>query len=274
MMPRSESIAKLTPALISARGAMPPVTKDQTNPHFKSHYADLAACLEACEPSLAKFGLAVLQTPIWADGCLELVTTLAHISGEWVSSSYPICADITRPQAMGAALTYARRYCYMAIVGRAPEDDDGETASGRGQDTARRETRPVPAPNGNGNGHAPKERTDWNRNRYPDRRSEAIQDGLPARAATANGERPPTTGKALFGWCRRMEEQHGGGLVNALNGWGQQQGYPARIVDWNQRQVADGYAEGQALLDVIYQPDQDETGDGGDDGRHDDEREY
>jgi hypothetical protein len=140
-MGRSETITKLTPALIAARGAMPVLKKDSDNPHFRSKYADLAGCLETCEPSLYKNGLAVLQLTSWADGVLTLETTLTHTSGEWVSSLYPILTDYSRPQLIGAALTYARRYSYMAVVGVAPEDDDGEMASGRGH-------------NGHANGHA------------------------------------------------------------------------------------------------------------------------
>ena len=130
-MGRSDTIAKLLPALIKARGEMTKVIKDATNPHFKSKYADLAGCLEACEPALGKYGLAVLQTTRWADGVLTLDTVLAHDSGEWISSEYPVLCQYTRPQEIGAGLTYARRYSYLAITGRAPEDDDGETASGR-----------------------------------------------------------------------------------------------------------------------------------------------
>jgi hypothetical protein len=144
---RSESLTRLIPALIAARGAMPAVVKDAKNPHFGNRYAELATVLEACEPTLAKHGLAVVQATRWAEGMLTLETTLFHASGEFLGGSYPLCADVAQPQKMGAAVTYARRYCYLAIVGVAPEDDDGETASGRGAVGERRApAAPQPAP--------------------------------------------------------------------------------------------------------------------------------
>ena len=60
-----------------------------------------------------------------ASGLIRLTTTLAHSSGEWVSSDWPVCpvAETAAPQRMGAALTYARRYALFTLVGIAGEDD-------------------------------------------------------------------------------------------------------------------------------------------------------
>jgi hypothetical protein len=60
-----------------------------------------------------------------ASGILNLTTVLAHASGEWIASDWPVCpiADVASPQRMGAALTYARRYALFTLVGIAGEDD-------------------------------------------------------------------------------------------------------------------------------------------------------
>jgi len=58
-------------------------------------------------------------------GQIQLTTLLAHASGEWISSDWPVCASSETPHRMGAALTYARRYALFALVGRRPSRDDG-----------------------------------------------------------------------------------------------------------------------------------------------------
>ncbi len=129
---RSASIATLAMALSKAQGEMEGAAKDSTNPHFKSKYADLASVWEACRKPLAKNGLAILQ-PVTADGQHVTVTTiLAHSSGEWVSESLTMTAQQATPQAVGSTITYGRRYGLSAMVGIAPEDDDGEAATARG----------------------------------------------------------------------------------------------------------------------------------------------
>jgi hypothetical protein len=123
---RSESIKELVTALSKAQSEIKPAIKDAKNPHFKSDYATLAAAWEACREPLTKNGLAVIQLP---DGN-QLITVLAHVSGEFISTVTPICIGQSNnpAQAYGSALTYARRYALMAIVGVAPDDDDGNTA--------------------------------------------------------------------------------------------------------------------------------------------------
>src|SRR5262249_14958274 len=90
-------------------------------------YAPLASGLEIVRKTLGKHELAILQTTAidQPNGFLNLTTTLAHSSGEWMSSEYPVCqiADITVPRRAGAGLTYARRYALFTLVGIAGEDD-------------------------------------------------------------------------------------------------------------------------------------------------------
>jgi ERF superfamily protein len=90
-------------------------------------YAPLSSGLDIVRKSLGRHEIATIQTTaIDKDaGLLRLTTVLAHSSGEWVSSEWPVCqiTDIASAQRMGAALTYARRYALFTLVGIAGEDD-------------------------------------------------------------------------------------------------------------------------------------------------------
>lgn len=119
--------AKLAEALSKAQAEMTAAPMNRVNPHFKSKYADLSAVLDAVRPALTKHGLSVTQTTKLCDGQLVLTTTLHHLSGESIASEYPL--PIGKPQEMGSALTYARRYCLSAICCIAADDDDDATAA-------------------------------------------------------------------------------------------------------------------------------------------------
>ena len=90
-------------------------------------YAPLSSGLDIVRKSLGRHEIATFQTTaIDQDtGLVRLTTVLAHSSGEWVSSEWPVCpiTDTASPQRMGAALTYARRYALFTLVGIAGEDD-------------------------------------------------------------------------------------------------------------------------------------------------------
>jgi len=90
-------------------------------------YAPLSSGLEIVRKGLGRYEIATIQTTaIDKDaGLLRLTTVLAHSSGEWISSEWPVCtiADLASAQRMGAALTYARRYALFTLVGIAGEDD-------------------------------------------------------------------------------------------------------------------------------------------------------
>ena len=88
-------------------------------------YASLAAGLEIVRKTLSQQEIATIQTTRVEAGQIHLTTLLAHSSGEWISSDWPVCAakDVEAPHRMGAALTYARRYALFALVGIAAEDD-------------------------------------------------------------------------------------------------------------------------------------------------------
>lgn len=134
-MMQSESIKELATALAKAQGVMAGAKKDCTNPFFHSKYADLASMWDACRQPLSENGLSVVQTTHVDADRVYLLTQLFHNSGEWIQGKYPITPTKNDPQGMGSAITYARRYTLAAIVGIAPEDDDGNAASGKDADT-------------------------------------------------------------------------------------------------------------------------------------------
>jgi hypothetical protein len=90
-------------------------------------YASLSSGLDLVRKSLGRQEIATVQTTSIdnAAGLIRLTTTLAHSSGEWVSSDWPVCpvSETAAPHRMGAALTYARRYALFTLVGIAGEDD-------------------------------------------------------------------------------------------------------------------------------------------------------
>lgn len=120
---------ELAAALCRARLAFKPVKKDSTNPHFRSKFASLESVLEATNEALAAEGLAVVQFPSSKKGFPTLRTILVHTSGESLEDEMLLNAVKNDPQGQGSAITYARRYALMSVLGLAAEDDDGNTAS-------------------------------------------------------------------------------------------------------------------------------------------------
>lgn len=122
-------------ALLAAQRAMPTITLDATNPHFKSRYASLPNILKAVNPVLNEHGLFLSQyaTTIQDEhGMLPaLRSRLTHAeTGEFVEDTMLLMAQQNTPQGQGAALTYARRFAIVALLGlAADEDDDGHSAS-------------------------------------------------------------------------------------------------------------------------------------------------
>ena len=135
--------SKICAALVKAQKAFGPALKTATNPHYKSKYADLGACVEAVVGGLHANGIALLQTTReCADGVI-VATNFVHESGEILTGGeLRVPAQKQDPQGYGSALTYARRYSLMTACGLAPEDDDGNAASGNGKKPAAK-TAPV-----------------------------------------------------------------------------------------------------------------------------------
>src|SRR3954464_2048552 len=136
-MPRSsETLAALASALAKAQAALVnpeksliatirPMRPGEAERSFR--YAPLASGLDIVRKTLGQHEIATVQTTAIdpATGMVSLTTMLAHSSGEWIASDWPVCAaaETTNPQRMGAALTYARRYALFTLVGIAGEDD-------------------------------------------------------------------------------------------------------------------------------------------------------
>jgi len=128
-MEKSQSIKEIAKALQCFQGKMAKIKKDATNPFFKSKYASLSTILEHIQTPLSECGLSFAQFP---DGS-QLTTLLMHgESGEWIQAGYDICPIKNDPQAIGSALTYARRYALSGILGiNVDDDDDGNLATGK-----------------------------------------------------------------------------------------------------------------------------------------------
>ena len=133
---RSESIGAIAAALAKAQGELTNPEKSLTatirSPFPREgdrtfRYASLASGLDIVRKSLGQHEIATIQTTAidQDSGQIRLTTLLAHASGEWISSDWPVCAirETATPHRMGAALTYARRYALFALVGIAGEDD-------------------------------------------------------------------------------------------------------------------------------------------------------
>src|SRR5882757_6446403 len=132
----SDSVAALAAALAKAQSELVNPEKSLTAT-IKSaragdddqtfRYAPLSSGLEIVRKTLGQHQIASIQTTAIdkAAGIVNLTTMLAHASGEWIASDWPVCqiADMASPQRMGAALTYARRYALFTLVGIAGEDD-------------------------------------------------------------------------------------------------------------------------------------------------------
>src|SRR6202023_434141 len=131
----SETIGAIATALAKAQGQLSNPEKSLTatirSPFPREadrtfRYASLASGLDIVRKSLGQHEIATIQTTsIDPSGQIHLTTLLAHASGEWISSDWPVCSssETAAPHRMGAALSYARRYALFALVGIAGEDD-------------------------------------------------------------------------------------------------------------------------------------------------------
>src|SRR5439155_6045397 len=183
MQRSSPSIAALATALAKAQieltnpeksliGAIEPQRGQGGARQFR--YAPLSSGLEIVRKTLGQHEIATVQTTAvdQAAGIINLTTILAHASGEWIASDWPVCpiAETATPHRMGAALTYARRYALFTLVGIAGEDDlDAPDLISPSQPISGRERRP----NG-GNG-----------------RLDAQAASLAARTPVARPQKPP-----------------------------------------------------------------------------------
>src|SRR5215470_5281001 len=136
MQRSSETIGTIAAALAKAQAQLVnpeksltgTIRSDMTGAAERSfRYAPLSSGLDIVRKTLSQYEIATVQTTSIDDnaGIVRLSTVLAHASGEWIGSDWPVCSitETTAPHRMGAALTYARRYALFTLVGIAGEDD-------------------------------------------------------------------------------------------------------------------------------------------------------
>jgi ERF superfamily len=170
MQRSSESVAALASALAKAQAELVNPEKSLTatiraavpgEGERTFRYAPLSSGLDIVRKTLGQYEIATVQTTSIDQGAgiVNLTTVLAHASGEWIASDWPVCpiAEMASPQRMGAALTYARRYALFTLVGIAGEDDldspDITTCGPAvGREPASRQDRFQPPRRGSGNG--------------------------------------------------------------------------------------------------------------------------
>ncbi len=166
MQRSSESVGAIAAALAKAQAELANPEKSLTGTIRSSvpregertfRYAPLSSGLDIVRKTLGQHEIATVQATTIDNeaGLIRLTTTLAHSSGEWMSSDWPVCpiSETATPHRMGAALTYARRYALFTLVGIAGEDDldapDLITATNQTSATAKSKGE---NPSGQGNG--------------------------------------------------------------------------------------------------------------------------
>lgn len=152
---REDAAAKDSPpvhlysAILKAQSKIETVRKNGENPHFRSKYATLDEIWETVRKAVNEAGLVVFCTIERQDGERVMVTHLAEVtSGEEIACAFPIAAAANTPQAIGSALTYARRYTLTAlleIVTGDGADDDGAAAENHNAPTSGGTAKAAPA---------------------------------------------------------------------------------------------------------------------------------
>lgn len=157
--PEREEFAGLYEALRAAQATLPEVGKNRTAKvkgksktgnefEYSYKYADITDVLSAIRPHFARFGITILQ-PTRIDGnALQVATRLVHDkTGQFEESLYPVAAIGADHQALGSALTYARRYALCSMIGLAPDEDaDGQHAASSGPAGGERNPQRDPPP--------------------------------------------------------------------------------------------------------------------------------
>ena len=140
-MNTSQSLTKLSQAMLKVQQQLQPAIKDARNSFVGNDYATLNSVMETCKDALISHGIWLTQLPTPAPvelgtGHIGLETKLIHAeSGEWISSTTVIPLPKNDPQGMGSAITYARRYSLCAMLGIVTEDDDANAACGHPKNT-------------------------------------------------------------------------------------------------------------------------------------------
>jgi len=141
-MQSSEMVNEIASALVKVQLELKNPAFDSNNPAFKSKYASLASVRDTIVPTLAKYGVTLLQNVSSADNVISCTNRLMHANGQWIESdAFCVPADKHNAHGYGSACTYARRFSLMALLAVVgDEDDDGNAA------VAATPAKPKPAP--------------------------------------------------------------------------------------------------------------------------------
>jgi len=122
----------LNSALVDAIGQIPAIKATGINAHLKNAYLTLGDIIAGVRPTLSKHGLAISQRPVVTSAGAGCITTILHKDGGSFETSLLLPVAQSTPQAIGSAITYARRYTLTGLLGIAADiDDDAEAAMPR-----------------------------------------------------------------------------------------------------------------------------------------------
>lgn len=129
-MRTSESIVNIAPALLKAQKEIGSAKKEAENPFYRSTYADLGEVMRVCKKPCNDNGITILQPEDADEHGNYVETVLLHESGEFIASRMRVAVKSENdPQALGSAISYAKRYSLQAMLLIPSEDDDGEKAT-------------------------------------------------------------------------------------------------------------------------------------------------
>jgi hypothetical protein len=239
----SADVAELAAALAAAQGEFTAVGKSHSA-DMRTHayrYADLADVWQMARPVLARHGLSVVQLPApAAPQEVALRTMLLHKSGQWLAGVGTMPCDTSKPQSVGSAITYLRRYQLGSVLGIVTDDDDDAQSAGHAEPRHQ---------------HQPQQQARQAGGRPPH------QQGRPRQH-----DGPPRSGRALFAWIKDQEAEGAQGLLKWANDYGNRREFGKRMVDWSDADAVEAYEALQRQLEGAAAPAGREPGsDDGDD---------
>lgn len=143
-MKTSESISKIAPALLKAQKEIGSAKKEADNPFYHSKFADLGEVMRVCKKPCNDNGITILQPEDADENGNYVETVLLHESGEFISARMRVAVKADNdPQALGSAVSYAKRYCLQSLLLIPSEDDDGEKATDHNKPASQPANRPA-----------------------------------------------------------------------------------------------------------------------------------